>query len=109
MTQTAELVSPGSYDGFGASVSLDGNTLLVGARDIYTGSGIAYIYSKPANGWSSTPPSAELAPADNSYYFGAPVLLRGKTAVIGASLRSRGPNQEEGGVYVFQESNSGWK
>jgi hypothetical protein len=109
MTQTAELISPGSYDGFGASVSLDGNTLLIGARDIYTGSGIAYLYSRPANGWHSTPPMAELASADNAYYFGFPVILRGKTAVIGASLRSRGPNIEEGGVYIFQEPNGGWK
>ncbi len=110
-TQTAELTaSDGQAEGgFGASVSISDDTILVGAVDLSTGFGAAYVYVKPVSGWNNSTQTAEFSAADGPAYFGAPVLIGGKTAVVGAPQRSRGENSEEGGAYVFSEPKGGWK
>jgi hypothetical protein len=108
-TQTAELSDSNGYDGFGVSVSVDADTILIGASDEYTGTGTAYIFSEPAGGWRNMTQSAQLSAAGGTYDFGAPVVLSGKTAVVAAPLRSYGPNIEEGGAYIFSEPAGGWK
>jgi hypothetical protein len=53
--------------------------------------------------------TAELTSADGPVFFGSTVVIYGKTAVVGAPLRSRGQNSEMGGAYVFSEPAGGWK
>jgi hypothetical protein len=58
-TQTARLSANHQYeDAFGASVSLSGNMLAVGASVANVGStpeaGAVYLFSKPTSGWQST-------------------------------------------------------
>jgi hypothetical protein len=111
MTQTAELSpSDGQPNGnFGISVSNSGNTILVGAQNAGSPTGAAYVYVKPASGWTNMTQTAELTAADGEVYFGATVTINGKTAVVGAPQRSRGQNREVGGAYVFSEPAGGWK
>jgi FG-GAP repeat len=111
VNQTAELTASDGQAGgrFGASVSISNDTILVGAVDLSTAFGAAYVYIKPASGWNNSTQTAELSPADGLVYFGTPVLISGKTAIVGAPQRSRGENFEEGGAYVFSEPTGGWK
>ena len=58
-TQTAQINAGNQYeDAFGASVSLNGSLLAVGASVANVGSntaqGAAYLYAKPSTGWTST-------------------------------------------------------
>lgn len=104
-TQTAELkASDGKAgDGLGESVSISGDTVVT------TAAGIAYLFVRPATGWNNITQTAELRAADGPGVDFGCAVVRGKTAIAGASGRSRGPNFEEGGVYIFQEPAGGWK
>jgi hypothetical protein len=53
-TETAKLTaSDGGYDsGFGSSVAISGNTLVVGAPQTYPIPGNAYVFVEPAGGWT---------------------------------------------------------
>jgi len=116
MTQTAGLtVAKGQAgDNFGASVSIAGNVVAVGASqaDTYTGPGEAYIYVEPKNGWSnSSQPTAKLYASDGQKYayFGSAISVSGNTVVVGAANGNVGSNIEQGAVYVYVEPSGGWK
>ncbi len=90
MTQTAKLVAPnGQADAdFGASVSISGNTIVVGADnpEQVNPQGAAYVYTKPATGWANMTQAAELTASDGAAtdFFGASVSNSGNTVVVGA-------------------------
>lgn len=91
-------------DYFGESLSLYGNTLLVGAQradNSRWNSGAAYIFEKNENGWEQV---AELTASDASYnhYFGIDVHLDEDVLIIGAS------NNGNGAAYVFEKPANGW-
>ena len=103
-TQTAKLNSSDGQEAdlFGSSVSVSGDTIVVGASNdrIGTiGSGSAYVFVKPGGGWTSVPESAQLAPSDGDFgdTFGESVSISGSVAVVGspgttgakASIRAR--------------------
>ncbi|MCI5115477.1 MAG: hypothetical protein D3912_11780, partial [Candidatus Electrothrix sp. AX1] len=72
-------------DGLGFSVSVDGETAIVGAKQYSTDSpGKAYVFIRSGSSWSQ---QAKLLAADGQAddYFGEAVSLDGDTAVIGAS------------------------
>ncbi|HEX2697718.1 MAG TPA: hypothetical protein VHM28_08410, partial [Anaerolineales bacterium] len=84
-------------DYFGYSVSMDGNTALIGAflDDVtYTDQGSAYVFIKPTTGnWTSTSAYAsKLTDSDPalSDWFGTQVALSGDTALVGAPLADGG-------------------
>jgi hypothetical protein len=112
MTQTAELTVPGAQESaeIGSSIAVSGNTALVGAPAL-SGDGSTYIFEKPASGWANMTETATLLPGDSAQtsYFGNAVGLSGKIAIVGAQRRSIGVMTVEGGIYVFQEPNGGWK
>src|ERR1051326_1340287 len=60
MTQTAKLTASDAMpdDFFGASVSISGATIAVGAPSDYTGA--AYVFVEPPNGWTNMTQTAEL-------------------------------------------------
>jgi len=51
MTQVAKLTGSDSPGYFGNSVSISGDTVVVGSPSANGGAGAAYVYVKPASGW----------------------------------------------------------
>jgi nucleoside-specific outer membrane channel protein Tsx len=104
--QTAELKGSdtGGIDTFGASVSISGTTILVGADGHASFAGRAYVFTKTAGVWKQT---AELKGSDTvaNDSFGLGVAISGTTAVVGAS--GRGKNA--GRAYVFTKLAGVWK
>jgi len=93
-----------AYDSFGQNVSLDGNTLLVGAaRDDDNGldSGSAYIFNNINGVWTER---AKLKPKDGRAgdLFGDTIRLNGSRAFVGSWKRG------SGAVYIFRESGGLW-
>ena len=94
MTQTAKLTASDGAEGdyFGVSVSISGDTVVVGANgddDNGDTSGSAYVFVKPSAGWSNMTQTAKLTASDGveGDYFGYSVSVSGDTVVVGASLR----------------------
>jgi len=58
-------------DGFGYSVSISGDNVVIGAYqddDNGTSSGSAYVYTKPGSGWANATETAKLLPSDGAEY-----------------------------------------
>ena len=92
----------GSGDEFGASVGVDGNSVIVGAPG---GDGAAYVFSRPTGGWTSTSTATKLsAPAGAGQGgFGTSVAVDGDYVVVGAPS-VQGSGGKLGAVYVFKLS-----
>jgi len=93
---------------FGISVSLDGNTALIGAnRDDDNGlrSGSAYVFTRTGTTWTQ---EAKLIASDGATEerFGIDVALEGDTALIGSETPDNGDNS--GSVYVFTGTGNTW-
>ena len=107
-TQTAKLTASdgAAKDYFGDSVSISGNTVVVGAEGATVSGnidqGAAYVFTEPASGWADMTQTAELTASDGQAYdgFGTSVSISGNTVVVGAP--------GGGAAYVFTESESGW-
>jgi hypothetical protein len=102
-------------DGFGYSVAIDGNTVVVGAYAAphnggNRGPGVAYVFVKPPSGWKNMTQTAELTASDgqNGDYFGGSVGISGNTIVVGAPEATVNGNPYEGAAYVFVEAAGGW-
>lgn len=98
-----------AVDVFGASVSLDGDTALIGAYandDDGSNSGSAYVFARSGSLWSeqSKLTASDAAAADQ---FGRGVSIHGDTAVIGAS-RDDDNGSDSGSAYVFVRAGSIW-
>ncbi|HVI07075.1 MAG TPA: hypothetical protein VND65_02150, partial [Candidatus Binatia bacterium] len=95
MTQTAELtVSDGAdFDETGLSVSIDGDTILVGSPIHNRPLGAAFIYEKPSSGWTNMTESATLTPGDGltGGNFASSVAISGSIAVAGTPYRGYTP------------------
>ena len=91
-------------DGFGASLAVDGNTLLVGAPMTRGGRGAAYVFSRPRAGapWGLVTilRSATRREGDE---FGAAVAIDGEFALIGSPGRA-----DTGAVLVFRLLGGAW-
>jgi hypothetical protein len=111
MTQTAKLnapfVAPAGAN-FGISIAISGNTIAVGDF----GFGMAFVYVKPASGWTNTSQAAELTASDDAGVnggFGNSVSISGNTIAVGAADLGASPsNEKQGAVYVFNEPPTGW-
>lgn len=89
---------------FGASLALDGDTLLVGAllgHGEVKGAGAVYVFVRDHAGWHQ---QAKLVPDDATFgdWFGAALSLTGDTALIGA------PDRLDGAVYVYHRTGEHW-
>ncbi len=112
-TQIAKLTaSDGAPDDyFGNSVSISGNTVVVGAAGATVGNnsdqGAAYVFTESGSAWTQT---AKLTASDGaaSDYFGNSVSISGNTVVVGADNATVGANSAQGAAYVFTESGSAW-
>ena len=114
-TETAKLTgSDGAPDDdlFGYSVAVDGDTVVVSAYgddDSGGGSGAAYLFVKPATGWTSTNTAAKLTAYDGAGgdRFGKSVAVDGDTVVVGAWTDDDNGDQS-GSAYLFTKPGTGW-
>jgi len=103
-TQQAKLLASdgAEQDGFGFSVSLSGDTALIGAwhdDDKASDSGSAYVFTRTDTNWMQ---QAKLLASNGAVndYFGEVVSLDGDTAFIGASSKDS--------TYVFTRTGNTW-
>ena len=104
-----------TYDSFGSSVSLHGDTALIGAygddgsdnSNPVTDSGSVYVFTRPSADGTFTQKSklyaSDAAASDN---FGVSVSLHGNTALVGAWFDDGSDESKSGSgsVYVFTRS-----
>ena len=120
-TEAAKLTASDAIAGdfVGASVAIGGNTIVVGAVQNNSvgarypepnGPGAAYVYSKPAAGWSNMTETAKLTASDGAAGddFGYSVVVLGDTIAAGAPNAILGSAYLAGAVYVFQRTGSQW-
>ncbi len=117
-TFTAELTASDGIasDNFGSSVSISGDTIVVGACNLSgvcsNGPGKAYVFVKPAGGWATTSTfDAELTPSDGGTAqdsFGLPVSIGGDTVVVGSPQTNGVTGIGPGKAYVFVKPAGGW-
>ena len=106
-TQIAKLLASdgAAHDEFGCSVSISGDTAVVGA--VYgSDSGSAYVFENSGSGWIQT---AKLLATDGAGYdtFGYSVSISGDRAVIG-SFYDDDKGHDSGSAYIFEKTGSGW-
>mgnify|MGYP002622193944 CR=1 FL=1 len=100
---TASDAAPGEF--FGGSVSVDGDTAVVGGLsgdDIGADSGSAYVFVRNSGNWTQQQKltASDAAPGD---YFGISVSVDRETALIGAHLDHDGAlTFNSGSTYVFE-------
>ena len=99
-----------AFDEFGRSVSLSGDTALVGAWL----NEAAYVFEKPAGGWMTMTETAKLtaSAAAAEDRFGWSVSLSGDTALVAAEFDDDAcpldPGCNSGSVHVFEKPAGGW-
>jgi hypothetical protein len=96
-------------ESFGYSVSLDGDTALIGAynnRDNGISSGSAYVFTYDGNNWIE---QTNLLPSDGDNHdeFGFSVSMCGDRAIIGA-WRDEDKGEYSGSAYVFTHNSTSW-
>ena len=96
-------------DNFGSSVSISGDTALIGASgDNYNGgySGSAYVFVRNGSSWVE---QAKMIPSDGATgdSFGFSVSVSGDTAVIGA-YKNDDNGSDSGSAYVFVRNQDSW-
>jgi len=111
---TAKFTGGKDSDSFGWSVSLspDGSRALVGAYNNNT-AGAAYIFDKPAGGWSGTT-SASAATArftggndGDQFGFSTSLSSDGSRALVGAIYNDTA-GTDAGAAYIFDKPGGGW-
>lgn len=108
--ETAQLTSSDGYfnNGFGISVAVQKDTIVVGASGAGTvGQGEAYVFTRPAAGWVNATETAKLMSSNGQKYddLGASVSVNGVMAAVGAA----GVGNSSGAVYLYQETLGGWQ
>jgi hypothetical protein len=112
-SQQAKLVVSGTvtaFDQFGQSVSIDGDTMVVGAHNENntggSGAGAAYVFTRSGTTWSQ---QAKLVASDAAANdeFGYSVSIDGDTMVAGAWYEDTG-GSNAGAAYVFTRSGTTW-
>jgi FG-GAP repeat len=98
-------------DGFGSSVAISGDTVILGATGADIGAklsqGSAYVFVRSGTTWTQQQKlTASDGAADDR--FGASVAISGDTVMAGATLDDIGANADQGSAYVFVRSGTTW-
>jgi hypothetical protein len=108
-SQQAELTSAdgAANDNFGAAVSVDGGTALIGAYEKGSKLGAAYVFVQSGTTWTQ---QAELTASDGATgeSFGNSVSLSGGIAAVGAYTHKVSGNAGQGAAYIFVQSGTAW-
>jgi PKD repeat protein len=106
--QVAKLTAsePAVYDYFGQTVSISGDSAIVGAYGYGYGVGAAYIFEKNGNSWSQ---AAKLTASGGGggLNFGQSVSLSGNYAITGAYGDDKN-GSSSGAAYIFEKSGNNW-
>jgi len=111
--QQAKLVANDgdSGDGFGWSVAVDGDTIVVGGNQIQIspepGANSAYVFARDGDTWTQR---AKLTAddSDDGDRFGESVAVDGDLAIVGESQTNRANEPGSGSAYVFARDGSRW-
>lgn len=110
-TQQQEFTASDSGPMFGISVSLNGDTAVIGAQDHVIGSqpnvGAVYVFVRSDGVWSQQQVLTASDGAANDS-FGHSVSVSGDTVVVGAWLKNVGAQANQGAAYVFVRSGGVW-
>ncbi len=92
-------------DNFGASVSISGDTIVVGARGDDSSQGSAYVYKRNQGGADSWGEVTKLTASDGAAIdnFGISVSISGDTILIGAPAH----DSAQGTAYVYERNQGG--
>jgi hypothetical protein len=98
-----------SNDGFGSSVAISGETVVVGASYSNGYQGSAYIFERDRGGSNNWGRGKKLIAGDGvvSNWFGYAVAISGKTIVVGAMFDTIGSNGYQGSAYIFERDQGG--
>jgi hypothetical protein len=109
MTQVATLKPSGESTHFGITVTISGNTVVVG-NCFSCGTGAAYVFVKPVGGWVDMTENAKLTNSDAKDFddFGNAVSISGNAVVVGAPCGGFSGCAGPGEAYVFIKPASGW-
>ena len=111
--ETAKLTAFNGHagGGFGNSVAVDGETIVVGAQQGDRERGSAYVFTEPTGdgGWANNTETAKLAASDRELgdHFGNSVAVRGGSIVVGAYTANInecdecGEDLRSGAAYLF--------
>ena len=94
----------GESDLLGFSVSISGDTAVVGAPNAVGQRGAVYVFERPAAGWESTSAyTARLTASDGAAgdQFGGSVAISGDTVAVGSSGAKIGVKSAQGADYVY--------
>ncbi len=96
-----------SYDYFGSSVAISGDTVVVSTYYDDGNSGSAYLFEKPVSGWASVTENAKFTASDaaSGDNFGGSIAISGDTIIVGASMNDSG----SGSAYLYEKPVSGWR
>jgi len=99
-TPAAKLRGPAYNSSFGSSVALSGSAAVVGAFEVDSDTGAAYIYKHGTSGWSTKRRRVTLSDpgATSGDFFGESVALSGTTALVGAG----GTDSGKGIAYIYK-------
>jgi hypothetical protein len=111
--QQAELTASdgATEDSFGGSVSVDGDTAVIGAPDKTVNShadqGTVYVFVRSGTTWTQ---QAELTASDGAVddELGSNVSVSANTLVAGTPSKTVGSNAHQGTAYVFVRSGTTW-
>jgi hypothetical protein len=109
--QQARIEDPGaaSANGFGRTLALEGDTLIIGAPGddhAQVDSGAAHVFTRSGSVWTHR---VTLHPAmpQLSEWFGSSAAIEGNTLIVGATGDSTG-DLTSGAAYVFTGSGAAW-
>ena len=101
----------GDLTGFSVAISGDGSAMVVGVPDADGGQGLAYVYTRGANGWQTANQPAVLAAsngaAGDEFGYSVAVSQDGSVIAVGAPYAGGG-GSGPGQVYVFNRPAAGW-
>lgn len=111
MTETVKLTASDGAAGeyFGWSVSISGDTLVVGAP-LHPGGGVAYLFERDEEGPGNWGQVAKLSASDGAAisWFGRTVAISGDTVVVGARADEAHGGGQSGSAYLFEKPTDGW-
>jgi hypothetical protein len=100
-------------DYFGNFVSIDGNTLVVGANNddigVFEDQGSAYIFDRNQGGSDNWGEVVKITASDGEGvdHFGTSVSISNDTVVVGSWADDIGANMDQGSVYIFERNQGG--
>ena len=102
----------GDQFGFSVAVSANGDTIVAGAQEKNNRAGAAYVFPRPAGGWSETSTPVKLrSPEEGSVdRFGWSVAVSGdgETVVVSARGYDQTGKFNVGAVFVYTKPGTGW-